>query len=235
MIKFIFNISLIIGDENKNEVKSSFFKNIFSPFSKMFAWVGNIIKFLKADIDINYWYGYETGEDAYAILISKDYGTGIYYNYNKPSEYFFKTFTLEGNPICCFNIPLNSKMGEVGVMHGQSVVPIETLNSTSDAETFITDIAAEKGYDPFVPLRVDFDDNGVGYVWRGRYSHFKPIIEYFENRKEEFKLEEDAINDWLNNYLEEEDDSPFMNKIVQQQLQEKQQPTKRKYVKKVKS
>lgn len=235
MITFDVNVSLKIGDPNSHESKkSSIFTGILSPFKKISKNVSDFCSFLKRDVDMMYWLSYDTGEDAYQILIDRQYGTGFYYNFKNPSEYFFKTFTLQGNPVFGINMGDNSAMGQVNRMEGQMMVPTSAMISTSIAEAHVTDIAYEQGFDPFIPLKVEFDGHGNGYMWYGRYTHFTLIQEYFDKQKESLRSEEEAVQKWLDEYIEEEDDTPLLAKIMQRKEMTVQQPQKRKYTKKAK-
>lgn len=232
MIDFEWKISLKIGDNDSNDLKkSSNLSKLFNPFNKFYKNIKNIISFIKNDDDWKYWYGYENGDDAYQLLINRNYETGFYYNTNNVSEKFFKTFSLNGNPVFCVSVSDNSRLGQVNRMEGQSMVPTNALISTSIAETYVTDAVYDQGYDPFIPLKIEYDGKGNGYAWYGRYTHFTLIPEYFEQLKESFTLEEDSIKNWLENYVEEEEDTPILAKILEKQQIHNQQPQKRKYTK----
>lgn len=232
MIDFEWKISLKIGDDNSTDLKkSSNFLKLFKPFNSFYKSIKNIIVFIANDHDWKYWYSYENGEDVYQILLNRVYETGFYYNEKNKNEKIFKTFSLNGNPVFCISVSENSKLGQVNTMHGQTMVPTNALISTSMAEAFLADYVYDQGYDPFIPLKVEYDCRGNAYTWYGRYTHFTLIPEYFEQLKSSFVSEEESIKTWLENYVEEEEDSPILAKILEKQAIENQQPHKRKYTK----
>lgn len=232
MIDFEWTMRLKIGDGSPTDsTKSSFFVRLFSPFKRFYKYLSNWVKYLSSDDDWLYWYSYENGDDAYQLLINRNYGTGFYYNVQNPSEKFFKTFSLTGNPVFGVSVADNSQHGQVNTMHGQTMVPTSALLSTSVAERHVVDAVYDQGLDPFIPLKIEYDGHGNAYAWYGRYTHFTPINEYFEKFNESLLDEELYIKEWLDNYIEEEDDTPILAKILEKEQIQKLQPQKRKYTK----
>lgn len=231
MINFEWKISLKIGDGSPTDsTKSSFSARLFSPFKGFYKYLSNYVNYLKSDEEWKYWYSYETGEDAYQLLVDRRYDTGFYYNANKPSEIVFKTYSLNGNPVFGVSLADNSALG-VNRMEGQAMVPTNALISTSIAECHAVDVAYEQGFDPFIPLKMEFDGHGNGYMWYGRYTQFEVIHEYFDKLKASFEKEEESIRNWLENYEEYEEDTPILAKILEKREIQNQQPQKRKYTK----
>lgn len=233
MIDFEWKISLKIGDGSPTDsTKSSFVVRLFSPFKRFHKYLSNWVVYLSNDEDWRYWCSYENGDDAYQLLINRNYPTGFYYNAKNPSEMFFKTYSLNGNPVFGVRVADSSKHGQVSSMHGQTMVPTSALLSTSVAERHVVDAVYDQGLDPFIPLKIEYDGHGNGYAWYGRYTHFTPINEYFEKFNESLLDEELYVKEWLDNYIEEEDDTPVLAKILEKEQIMKQQPQKRKYTKK---
>ena len=226
MIDLDFKFHLKVGGvsiPSQSSNKLGFLGKVSIPFKKL----ANIVEYLKDDADIMpHRYTYSEGRDAYSILLNREFPVGIYHNENNLDEYFYKTYDMQGNSIAGFVIGESSAHNTVHRMVVLETVPSDTLVSRSIAEVFLTN-CYENGIDPYIELATTFSDTGVGFVWYGRNSRFTPIEGYVNPDHSNFAVEFDGINEWLAEYIEEEQDIIDINKLREMEEIVVKKPRKR--------
>lgn len=206
MIDFNLSVRLRIGNEDyDDESRPSFLSRRIEGIRNIFGSIRDFVDFLKNDDPINYRYTFEEGHDAYMILYDRNYPEGFYHNANNKAESFYKSHDINGNSIASFVVPEVYIQNSIQRMEGIQMTPTDILQSTSVAEIYLTN-CDESNIDPYIPLRMSFDQHGVGTTWYGRRSKFEAIPGYFEEQKKSFEVEYEGIEEWLKNYVEEEPD-----------------------------
>ena len=209
----LFSLKFRIGDVDfDSESKSTWFSRIKEAITNKFTTISDFVEFLKNDDEVNYRITYDEGHDAYMILYGKNYPEGFYGNSNNPIDYFYKSHDVNGNSIAGFVIPDVNIQHSVQRMEGLQITPTETLQSISVAEIYLTN-CDESNIDPYIPLKITYSSTGIGTIWYGRNSKFERIPEYFEQFNNSLINETQWVNEWLDNYIEEEPDPIDLNVI----------------------
>jgi len=227
MIDFNMNIRLSIGSNYDSETSTSLLSRLKGRLSNLYTYGVDIVDYLANDVDTNYRFTYSDGKDAYEILYNRNYPEGIYHNEHNFDEYFYKVYDMQGNAVAGFVIHESSEIGTVQRMEGQQIVATQTPKSKSHAEIYLTN-CDEAGFDPYIPLKIEFSEKGIGFIWYGRNSRFTVIPEYFEEFEASLELEREYVEEWLDNYLEEEIDPIHLN-VINQINEIEQAKSRRKY------
>lgn len=228
MIDFNMNVRLTIGSNYDSDSESiSVLSRIKNRLSRIYMYGIDVIDYLSNDVDTKYRFTYSSGPDAYEILYNRNYPEGIYHNENNFDEYFYKVYDTQGNAVAGFVMHECSELGTVQRMEGQQIVSTMVPQSKSHAEIYITNCDAA-GFDPYIELKTEFSDKGIGFVWYGRNSRFTRIPEYFEAFEESLELERQYVEDWLDEYVEEEIDPIHLN-VINQINEIEQAKSRRKY------
>lgn len=215
MIDFDMSIRLRIGNEViDGKESSSLFSRLKESIMSRYDSIVSFMYFLANDDVVNYRYTYEEGGDAYMILYDGKYPEGYYHNAVNKQEWFYKTHDINGNSVAVFSIQASYVENTVQRMEGQQMARTNILQSKSISEIYLTN-CDESNIDPYIPLRLSYDQNGYGYYHYGRQSKFQRILDYVDPLTESFNNEIAGINEWLANHEDEEDD-PINLAVIQQ-------------------
>lgn len=225
MIDFDMSVRLRIGNEDiDGKPSSSLLSRLKGSIISKYDAIRSFIDFIAHDDIVNYRYTYEEGSDAYMILYDSKYPEGYYHNAVNKKEWFYKTHDANGNSVAVFSIQESYAENTVQRMEGQQMARTNILQSTSISEIYLTN-CDESNIDPYIPLRLSYDQNGYGYYHYGRQSKFQRILDYVDPLTESFNNEIAGINEWLANHEDEEDDP--INLAVIQQREEMQRAIER--------
>ena len=205
MLDFDLSLRIRIGGSSVGDSKGSLFGRIKSLIVDNGERVSEFIRNLAYDGELKYRITYDEGFDAYMILYRRDLPEGMYHYAANLGERFYKQVDLSGNSIAVFSLEETSEMNSVSRMEGVTMVPTSIIQSKSIAEIFLTN-CAESNYDPYIPLRTEFDGHGCGFVHYGRQSKFEVDREYVNPYADSFAMEIEGINEWLENNPDEEPD-----------------------------
>lgn len=209
MIEMNLSFNLRMGGSRNGDDNTSLTSKIKAWFEVKSQLLGDFFTYLKNDDPINYRITYDEGNDAYMILYHRHFSEGFYHRAENKSEWFYKTHDKNGNSIAVFSNADTTEAGTVQKMEGFQMVPTEILQSKSIAEIFITN-CAEANIDPYIPLRVEFDEFGNGYTHYGRFSKFEVDPAF---TPADYDMEIRSIEEWLSKQEEDEIDLIHIDQI----------------------